>query len=163
MPSENARDLGFATGDEIMKTVQRTLPGFHDRLIESSIDTLRMFDPGEWWRSRADWYCSPYWGCFSGGKDSIVIKELARLAGVPVEWHYNVTTIDPPELVQFIRQHHPDVIFERPKRGCYAAVASRGMPTRQCRWCCDEFKESRAPRGTRLILGVRNAESASVA
>ena len=59
---------------------------------------------------------APYYGCFSGGKDSVVIKELARMAGVPVEWHYNVI-IDPPELMRFIKQRHPDVKWLRCKHG----------------------------------------------
>ena len=28
--------------------------------------------------------------------------------------HYNLTTVDPPELVYFIRENYPDVIFEYP-------------------------------------------------
>jgi phosphoadenosine phosphosulfate reductase len=101
----------------------------------------------------------PYWGCFSGGKDSVVIKALAKLAGVPVDWHYNVTTIDPPELVRFIKRHHPDVTMERPKRNFFKAMVTRGIPTRRVRWCCEEFKESRSPRGATLLMGVRAAES----
>ena len=50
-----------------------------------------------------------YWLAFSGGKDSCVIKELARMAGVAFLPVYNVTTIDPPELVRFIKREHPDV------------------------------------------------------
>ena len=102
----------------------------------------------------------PYWGCFSGGKDSCVIKELARVAGVPVEWHYNVTTIDPPELVRFIRREHPDVSFDRPKHNFFTVALKRGFPTRRVRWCCEEFKEKRSPKGRVLIFGVRAAESA---
>jgi len=43
--------------------------------------------------------CEPeggYIGAFSGGKDSIVLHEIARRSGVRVEWHYHNTTIDPP-------------------------------------------------------------------
>lgn len=36
-----------------------------------------------------------YIGCFSGGKDSVVIKALAEIASIKVEWHYHKTTIDP--------------------------------------------------------------------
>lgn len=100
-----------------------------------------------------------YYGCFSGGKDSVVIKELARLAGVPVTWHYNVTTIDPPELVYFIRREHPDVVFERPPGNFFAVALTRGFPTRRSRWCCETFKERKSPAGSVLILGVRAAES----
>jgi phosphoadenosine phosphosulfate reductase len=102
-----------------------------------------------------------YYGCFSGGKDSVVIKELARRAGVPVTWHYNVTTIDPPELVRFIRKHHPEVLFDRPKKPFFVAMRTRGFPTRRARWCCQYYKERAAPSGSRILVGVRAAESAS--
>ena len=101
-----------------------------------------------------------YYGCFSGGKDSCVIKELARRSGVPVTWHYNQTTIDPPELVWFIRREHPDVVWTRPKHGnFFHEMERRGFPTRKARWCCEEYKESAPPKGSVLILGVRAAES----
>ncbi len=102
-----------------------------------------------------------FYGCFSGGKDSCVIKEVARLAGVRVYWHYNVTTLDPPELTRFIRREHPDVVWERPECNffTYAVRYNKGFPTRKCRWCCEHFKERKNPRGARLILGVRAAES----
>ena len=106
------------------------------------------------------WHCPPegYKGAFSGGKDSICIKELARLAEVPVEWHYHVTTIDPPEVVKFIRRYHPDVIFDRPKHGYMLKRAlKKGVPSRNGRWCCDEYKEGKTDGF--VILGVRIAES----
>ncbi len=102
----------------------------------------------------------PFWGCFSGGKDSVVIKEVARLAGVPVELHYNVTTIDPPELVHFIRKEHADVSFDRPKKNFFTVALESGrFPTRRVRWCCEVFKESQTPQGRTMIFGVRAAES----
>lgn len=102
----------------------------------------------------------PYIGAFSGGKDSVVIKHLALLAGVNVEWHYRVTTIDPPELVAYIREHHPDVIFDRPRKGgMFRRIREKGeIPSRRCRWCCREFKETEYA-GETTIIGVRIAES----
>ena len=100
-----------------------------------------------------------YWGCFSGGKDSVVVKELARMAGVKVRWYYSVTTIDPPELYRFIREYHPDVIWERPARHFFTVLAEeRGYPLRHQRWCCQEFKEG-GGAGKLKITGVRAAES----
>lgn len=112
----------------------------------------------------------PYYGCFSGGKDSIVIKRLAQMAGVPVEWHYNVI-IDPPELMRFIREHHPDVKWERsvfhrgPRKGqrrphFFARIKEKLLvPTRFRRWCCTEYKHSKGPRKCTRILGIRVEES----
>lgn len=36
-----------------------------------------------------------YYLCFSGGKDSQVIYELAKQAKVKFQAYYNVTTVDP--------------------------------------------------------------------
>ena len=134
---------------DVTEQRQQTFPGWHQALIDTSIETLRHYEPKG----------QPYYGCFSGGKDSCVIKRLAEMAEVNVVWHYNVTTIDPPELVYFIKQEHLDVIFDRPKRSFFTAMVAKGFPTRVGRWCCEEFKESKSPVGARLILGVRAAES----
>ena len=66
--------------------------------VNLSIKRLKEFEPKE-----------GYYLAFSGGKDSIVIKKLAEIAGVRFDSHYNNTTIDPPELIYFIRKFHPDV------------------------------------------------------
>ena len=102
-----------------------------------------------------------YYGCFSGGKDSVALKHLAGIAGVSVEWHYNVTTIDPPELVKFIRSVHPDVIWNRPKYGSFFRRAAfvKGFPTRRVKWCCEEYKHSNSPRDRVLLMGIRAQES----
>lgn len=105
----------------------------------------------------------PYFGAFSGGKDSLAIKLLAEMAGVKVEWHYHVTTIDPPELVRYIRAEHPDVIWDKPKHGNFFVRAERkGWPSRVGRWCCEEYKEGQTPdalNGCPVLIGVRIAES----
>ena len=117
--------------------------------VERAIELLKMYQPKD----------RPYYGCFSGGKDSCVIKEIARLGDINVVWHYNVTTIDPPELVRFIKHEHPDVVFEKPKEAFFQMAEKRGFPLRKARWCCEEYKERKAPSGSVLIMGVRKAES----
>jgi phosphoadenosine phosphosulfate reductase len=103
-----------------------------------------------------------YYGCFSGGKDSVVLKHLAGLSGVQVAWHYNNTTMDPPELIQFIRKHHADVNWIAPRHGnmCKRAAEKASLPTRRFRWCCSEYKERHGPRGAVLLMGIRAEESA---
>ncbi len=119
--------------------------------IEHGIDLLRMYQPHD----------KPYYGCFSGGKDSCVIKEIARMGNIGVVWHYNITTIDPPELVRFIKHQHPDVILEKPNMPFFEKAKTRGFPTRLHRWCCEEYKERRVPREETLIMGIRSEESQS--
>ena len=103
--------------------------------------------------------------CFSGGKDSCVIKALADMAGVQYDAHYSNTGIDPPELVRFIKDYHKDVIFENPvdKNGkritMWNLIPKKKMPpTRLVRYCCKELKEE-GGKGRFVITGVRWAES----
>lgn len=56
----------------------------HDK-VQAAIETLKAFEP-------AEGYVVEY----SGGKDSEVILELAKMAGVKFEAAYNATTVDPP-------------------------------------------------------------------
>ena len=99
---------------------------------------------------------------FSGGKDSIVCKRLLELAGVPFTSYYSNTTMDPPELVKFIKAQHGDVPWLNPKMPMMTAVATlpKTPPTRRCRWCCNLYKEN-APRFDGLtVMGIRAEESA---
>jgi len=100
-----------------------------------------------------------YWLAFSGGKDSVVMLDLARRAGVPFRAVFNWTTLEAPEQMQFIRQYYPAVEWRRPARSFFRAVVeTNGLPTRLARWCCEEFKEHGGD-GWIKLLGVRRAES----
>ena len=102
-----------------------------------------------------------YWLAYSGGKDSDVILELAQMAGVQYRPVYNVTTIDAPELVRYIKREHPEVEFNRPEKALLTMLAedkSNGPPTRRARWCCEVYKEQ-GGLGTAQVTGVRAAES----
>lgn len=68
-----------------------------------AIEIARSFEPPE-----------GYYLAYSGGKDSIVVKAILDLAGVKYDAHYNVTTVDPPELVRFVIQQFEAVIYELP-------------------------------------------------
>jgi len=125
---------------------ENTLFGIADK-VKDSIQLLQDVEPDE-----------GYYLAFSGGKDSICIKRIADMAGVKYDAHYSVTTIDPPELVYFIREHHPDVIFEHPEKSFLSRVAEQGFPQRQWRWCCGEYKE-RGGSGRKVVTGIRAAES----
>lgn len=115
--------------------------------IEVAIRRLKEFEPPE-----------GYYGAFGAGKDSITTKHLTRLAKVKVEWHYSRTGIDPPELVYYMRECHPDVIIDKPAMSMWEGIYSKGMPRRQGRWCCEVLKEY-AGSGRRVITGIRWQES----
>ena len=134
-----------------------------DNAIESIQSFAKIFDKGE-----------GYFISFSGGKDSVVIKKLADMAGVKYDAHYSLTTVDPPELVHFIKREYPDVIIEKPtykKDGKYVKagqqitmwnliVEKKMPPTRIARYCCQALKEC-AGDGRLTMTGVRRAESAN--
>lgn len=126
--------------------IDNTLFGIQDR-VAIAIERLKSFEPKE-----------GYYLAFSGGKDSITIKKLADMAKVKYDAHYNLTTIDPPELVRFIRQYHSDVIIDRPLKPFLARLVEKGFPQRHSRWCCEEYKEQGGV-GRFVITGIRWAES----
>lgn len=57
-----------------------------------------------------------YYVAFSGGKDSCVILDLVKRAKVKFDAHLNITTVDPPEVLRFVKQQYPEVIMEKPKQ-----------------------------------------------
>lgn len=87
------------------------------------------------------------------------------MAGVKFDAHYSVTSVDPPELIQFIKEHYPDVSRDIPhdKDGkpvtMWSLIAKHTIPpTRMARYCCDALKEVNG-KGRVVITGVRWAES----
>lgn len=96
---------------------------------------------------------------FSGGKDSTVLAALVKMSGVPYELHYNVTGIDPPELVYFMRGNYPELHWDKYKKSMWRLIRENHMPpTRLRRYCCSELKE-RGGEGKVCLTGVRAAES----
>lgn len=102
-------------------------------------------------------------GRFSGGKDSIVLRHLCRLAGVPCEFHFSRTSVDPPELLSYISRWHPDVVRHSPTETMFQKIIRKGFPpTRICRYCCQDFKERNVcPKSeqTLTLTGIRKEES----
>lgn len=97
---------------------------------------------------------------FSGGKDSQVLYHLAEMAGVKFVAHMQITTLDPPELMRFVRKNYPNVVMHRPEINFYDLIKKKGMlPLRQARYCCAYLKEQ-AGKGTVTLLGIRAEESA---
>lgn len=131
--------------------------------VKTSIERLKAFEPknGE-----------GYYLAFSGGKDSVVCKALLDMAGVKYDSTYRVTSVDPPELVQFIKEKHPDVKREVPRyknefdaKGNPKPITMWNLipkkmipPTRRIRYCCTNLKESGGD-GRMAVTGVRWAES----
>ena len=99
-----------------------------------------------------------YYLAFSGGKDSMVLYDLALKAGVKFDAHYACGGIDPPELMQFIKINYPDVVWDRPEINFWRELQKHGLPRRQGRWCCEIIKEWGGV-GRVVLTGVRWQES----
>ena len=116
---------------------------------EIAIMRLKEFEPPE-----------GYYVAFSGGKDSVTVLDLVRRSGVKYDAHYSLTTVDPPELVRFIKTF-PDVETHRPKQTMWQLIQKKTMPpTRMVRYCCQVLKEGGGAGRQVVVTGVRWAESA---
>lgn len=103
----------------------------------------------------------PYYLCYSGGKDSDCIRILAELAGVKHECKHNLTTVDAPETVYYVRETIGKENICKPELSMWQLIVKKKIPpTRLQRYCCEELKE-RGGKGRVKITGVRWAESAS--
>lgn len=125
-----------------------------EKKIKGAVELLKMCEAAALAMNPAGYYLA-----FSGGKDSLVIYHLAKMAGVRFEAHYHLTTVDPPELVHFIRRNYPDVIIDYPPITMWNLIIKKQLPPyRNARYCCSVLKET-GGEGRFVITGVRWQES----
>lgn len=122
--------------------------------VKAAIKRLKAFEPPD-----------GYYVAFSGGKDSQCVYHLCQMAGVKFDAHYSVTSVDPPELIRFIRGNYPDVAFDYPRDRDGKVITMWNLipkkcmpPTRMVRYCCEKMKETNGA-GRVTVTGVRWAES----
>lgn len=77
--------------------------------------------------------------CYSGGKDSDVILELAKMAGIRFRAIYKNTTIDPPGTIKHCLRNGVEIV--RAKETFFHLIQQKGFPTRRARFCCDVLKD----------------------
>lgn len=71
----------------------------------------------------------------------------------------NFTSVDPPQVIRFVRTNYPDVVTHAPKKSIYDLAVDRGiLPSMRIRWCCADLKEQ-AGAGKVTLIGIRAAES----
>lgn len=91
---------------------------------------------------------------YSGGKDSDVILELIRMAGVEYRAIYKNTTIDPPLTIKHVKDMRVEIM--RPKKSFRELIYNKGFPSRVRRFCCSELKEYKIL--DYCVIGVRREE-----
>lgn len=93
--------------------------------------------------------------CYSGGKDSDVILELAKMAGIKYRAIYKNTGIDPNGTIKHAKEVGAEVM--PPKKKFVDLIAYHGYPSRMNRYCCKHLKEYKIL--DYAILGIRADES----
>lgn len=133
---------------------QNRKPLNFDKKLQHSIELLQKSEKLALRYSDKGFYLA-----FSGGKDSQSLYHVAVLAGVKFDAHYSLTTLDPPELVMFIRNKYPTVVVDRPELTfAQLCLKRKALPTRMIRFCCAVLKETKGA-GTVTLTGVRRQES----
>lgn len=127
--------------------IENTLFGTINKVADS-ISILQQHEPPE-----------GFFVAFSGGKDSVVTLDLVKRAGVKYSAHYHVMTIEPPDLIDFIKKEYPEVNLHYPEKDFYQLIIENGIPPlRQMRYCQRILK---APYGLNQsrVTGLRADES----
>ena len=139
----------------LSEVLSRVRPGLQKKILYS-IDLIRK---AEKMALRLDPE-NGFYNTFSGGKDSQCLYHLVKLAGVKAKTHMNLTSVDPPEVIRFVKQHYPDVELIKPRMSIYDIAKKKHLlPTRKFRWCCAEYEEM-SGAGKVTLIGVRKQESA---
>lgn len=94
--------------------------------------------------------------CYSGGKDSDVILQLAKESGIHFRPIYKCTTIDPKGTIAHAKEMGAEI--HKPLKYSFRdLIIERGLPSRIRRFCCSELKEYKIL--DKQIVGVRRSES----
>lgn len=130
-------------------------PAGFDKKLQHSIELLRKAEKLALKYDAND----GFFLAFSGGKDSQALYHVAKLGGVKFKAHMNFTSIDPPQVIRFVRTQYPDVVTHAPEKSIFALAVDRGiLPSMRIRWCCADLKET-AGAGKVTLIGIRKQES----
>lgn len=112
------------------------------------------------------YFKQPLTVCYSGGRDSEVLVEIAKISKVPFIIQHSHTTIDAPPTVKHIRKQFAKwenegykCKIDYPPQSFWQLLGRKTTPpTRLIRYCCEEQKEF-ANKNKVLLTGVRWDES----
>lgn len=109
--------------------------------------------------------------CYSGGKDSDVLVQLAINSGIDFEVVHNHTTADAPETVRYITERFKDweskgikctrsyPVYKGKRTSMWDLIVQKSIPPMRIkRYCCEVLKE-RGGEHRAIATGVRWAES----
>lgn len=101
---------------------------------------------------------------FSGGKDSQVIYDLCKRAGIPFKAYYNVA-FESATTKRFIRENYPEVIWRREYKFGFIENIWKNhhgmLPTVERAYCCADYKHNPKYVDKCSIIGIRKQESAT--
>ena len=141
-------------------TLEQALQKASRRLREKMKYSVNLLQKAESLALAYGWGNFGYYLAFSAGKDSQALYHIAELAGVKFDAHMNLTSVDPPEVIRFVKQAYPEVDLIKPKKSIYQlAIEKQILPTMRVRWCCAEYKET-SGAGRVTLIGIRHQESA---
>lgn len=116
--------------------------------IDKSIRLLKSFEPK-----------AGYFLAFSGGKDSCVLHHILKTNNISFQSYFCRTSVDPPEVIQFIKKNYPETIFLVPKLTMFQLIEkNKFLPNRNRRYCCSYLKEY-AGHNRIVLTGIRSDES----
>ena len=116
------------------------------------------------------YYQAPLLICNSGGKDSLVILALAKMAGINYEVQHSLTTVDAPETMKYVRKQMHELelqgvpveirkpTYKGERTSMMQLIPLKGPPTRIKRYCCSILKEA-AGNHRAIATGLRADES----
>lgn len=118
------------------------------KLLRKAVNLAKLYDPAD-----------GFFLGFSGGKDSQALYHVVKMAEVPFKAHMSLTSVDPPEVIRFVKKYYPDVQLINPEESIYkVAIRKKILPTSVARWCCDVYKEH-SGAGKVVLTGIRRQES----
>ena len=149
----------MTTAQDIPLTLEGVLANASPSLQKKILYSIDLIRKSEKMAQRLD-PVDGFYNTFSGGKDSQCLYHLVKLAGVKAKTHMSLTSVDPPEVIRFVKREYPEVELIKPRMSIYEmAKKKRMLPTRIFRWCCAEFKEMFGA-GKVTLIGIRKQESA---
>ena len=64
---------------------------------------------------------------FSGGKDSQALFHVVKMSGVKFKTYMSLTSVDPGDVIRFVKTEYPSVIRQKPKMSIFQKAVEMGI------------------------------------